>query len=152
FFQAEDGIRYWSVTGVQTCALPIWSRRPRLPHAPGPAGLLRRHRRPHGPRGASRDGEAHRREAAGEEAMSFWGPVGFLSPFGFLSPPALVALSTSACVGVALKLGGSPLERLSPATQARVYLTAALAPAFAGTVFFGGAVAAPLPHRPPRRV
>src|SRR5438093_3673226 len=26
FFQAEDGIRYWSVTGVQTCALPIsWS-------------------------------------------------------------------------------------------------------------------------------
>ena len=23
FFQAEDGIRVWSVTGVQTCALPI---------------------------------------------------------------------------------------------------------------------------------
>src|SRR5262249_56725520 len=23
FFQAEDGIRHWSVTGVQTCALPI---------------------------------------------------------------------------------------------------------------------------------
>src|SRR5262249_59293907 len=31
FFEAEDGIRDWSVTGVQTCALPIW---------PGPA-LLR---------------------------------------------------------------------------------------------------------------
>src|SRR5262249_59193389 len=33
FFQAEDGIRDWSVTGVQTCALPILSddeRRPRL--------------------------------------------------------------------------------------------------------------------------
>src|SRR3989339_533097 len=27
FFQAEDGIRDWSVTGVQTCALPISSRR-----------------------------------------------------------------------------------------------------------------------------
>src|SRR5437763_9404441 len=26
FFQAEDGIRDTSVTGVQTCALPIWSR------------------------------------------------------------------------------------------------------------------------------
>src|SRR5207237_2706932 len=26
FFQAEDGIRYSSVTGVQTCALPISSR------------------------------------------------------------------------------------------------------------------------------
>src|SRR5262249_57940588 len=24
FCQAEDGIRDWSVTGVQTCALPIW--------------------------------------------------------------------------------------------------------------------------------
>src|SRR5260221_4334493 len=27
FFQAEDGIRYHCVTGVQTCALPISSRR-----------------------------------------------------------------------------------------------------------------------------
>src|SRR2546427_7383027 len=27
FFQAEDGIRDLTVTGVQTCALPIWSRR-----------------------------------------------------------------------------------------------------------------------------
>src|SRR5262249_14935624 len=27
FLQAEDGIRYWSVTGVQTCALPIFGRR-----------------------------------------------------------------------------------------------------------------------------
>src|SRR5690606_39455892 len=24
FFRAEDGIRYFHVTGVQTCALPIW--------------------------------------------------------------------------------------------------------------------------------
>src|SRR5262249_59140481 len=29
FFQAEDGIRDWSVTGVQTCALPIcWRQEP----------------------------------------------------------------------------------------------------------------------------
>src|SRR5262249_56987596 len=28
FFQAEDGIRDWSVTGVQTCALPICSISP----------------------------------------------------------------------------------------------------------------------------
>src|SRR3990167_9689059 len=27
FFQAEDGIRDLTVTGVQTCALPIWSYR-----------------------------------------------------------------------------------------------------------------------------
>src|SRR5256885_10889776 len=37
FFQAEDGIRDYKVTGVQTCALPIWPRRrPR-----GGAGELR---------------------------------------------------------------------------------------------------------------
>src|SRR5438046_8395239 len=29
FFQAEDGIRDWSVTGVQTCALPIFISPPR---------------------------------------------------------------------------------------------------------------------------
>src|SRR5436190_11696038 len=28
FFQAEDGIRDHCVTGVQTCALPIWRRSP----------------------------------------------------------------------------------------------------------------------------
>src|SRR5581483_12528365 len=30
FFQAEDGIRDIGVTGVQTCALPIWSMRARM--------------------------------------------------------------------------------------------------------------------------
>src|SRR5690606_40216187 len=30
FFQAEDGIRDFHVTGVQTCALPIWLRREKL--------------------------------------------------------------------------------------------------------------------------
>src|SRR3989338_789685 len=39
FFQAEDGIRDGTVTGVQTCALPIWlqevfDRFPRQGHAP----------------------------------------------------------------------------------------------------------------------
>src|SRR5437667_1835956 len=29
FFQAEDGIRDRDVTGVQTCALPIYSQNPR---------------------------------------------------------------------------------------------------------------------------
>src|SRR2546426_10917282 len=29
FFQAEDGIRDYKVTGVQTCALPIYRRDPR---------------------------------------------------------------------------------------------------------------------------
>src|SRR5699024_11904087 len=36
FFQAEDGIRDRNVTGVQTCALPIWTRA--LSSRPSPAG------------------------------------------------------------------------------------------------------------------
>src|SRR5437763_6975565 len=34
FFQAEDGIRDTSVTGVQTCALPISRRPSACPNAP----------------------------------------------------------------------------------------------------------------------
>src|SRR5437762_13632385 len=35
FFQAEDGIRDTSVTGVQTCALPIWRAWDRVPAVRG---------------------------------------------------------------------------------------------------------------------
>src|SRR5690606_40095843 len=34
FFQAEDGIRDFHVTGVQTCALPIWSGAVGQPNLP----------------------------------------------------------------------------------------------------------------------
>src|SRR5256885_16385751 len=34
FFQAEDGIRDYKVTGVQTCALPIYPEVQRLPFEP----------------------------------------------------------------------------------------------------------------------
>src|SRR5699024_11944866 len=33
FFQAEDGIRDRNVTGVQTCALPIYKPKPDIPSA-----------------------------------------------------------------------------------------------------------------------
>src|SRR5437016_6473259 len=39
FFQAEDGIRDWSVTGVQTCALPILEA-PAQSQAPFPLVVL----------------------------------------------------------------------------------------------------------------
>src|SRR5205807_3230216 len=50
FFQAEDGIRDYKVTGVQTCALPIWIelnmkfvRRMLDEHlGTGPSGLIKR--------------------------------------------------------------------------------------------------------------
>src|SRR5260370_39358992 len=85
FFKAEDGIRDSSVTGVQTCALPIW------PSAAGPASALAAARegravagpaaeghpllpgsaqggggRPTGPRSEERRG--------GEECRSRWSP------------------------------------------------------------------------------
>src|SRR5256885_16099510 len=40
FFQAEAGIRDYKVTGVQTCALPIFSRRYRLALALGACTAL----------------------------------------------------------------------------------------------------------------
>src|SRR2546430_4420532 len=39
FFQAEDGIRDLTVTGVQTCALPISDREPRAGHGGECRGL-----------------------------------------------------------------------------------------------------------------
>src|SRR5438046_5467835 len=42
FFQAEDGIRDWSVTGIQTCALPIWPAKV----APSSRGRVGRGRHP----------------------------------------------------------------------------------------------------------
>src|SRR5205809_3358731 len=42
FFQAEDGIRDVAVTGVQTCALPIYSPHPRGPHSRRPVLRARR--------------------------------------------------------------------------------------------------------------
>src|SRR5690606_41095754 len=41
FFQAEDGIRDFHVTGVQTCALPIWSEARLNRVAPTPTTVAR---------------------------------------------------------------------------------------------------------------
>src|SRR5262249_57520526 len=81
-------------------------------------------------------------EGGGEGGRSWWGRLGFLSRAG------VVALSVSACVWIVLRLGSSTLERLPPAAQARVYMTSALAPGFAGAVFFGGATADWVRHGP----
>src|SRR2546427_3479101 len=49
FFQAEDGIRDLTVTGVQTCALPIWSPTPdRDPRRAGRAARPGQRLRPSG--------------------------------------------------------------------------------------------------------
>src|SRR6266850_6940272 len=39
FFQAEDGIRDYKVTGVQTCALPIYPGRSAATRRPAPLGM-----------------------------------------------------------------------------------------------------------------
>src|SRR2546430_7541586 len=66
FFQAEDGIRDLTVTGVQTCALPILAR-----HVPTEARLV-------DARGARQPGELHERHPRrfhAEHAALVLGPV-----------------------------------------------------------------------------
>src|SRR5256885_12042572 len=90
FFQAEDGIRDYKVTGVQTCALPISEghRSGALPAGPVPArgGLLQRppRRRDRCHRAEQLPLVAHYPEIAdhprseerrvGEECRSRWSP------------------------------------------------------------------------------
>src|SRR5262249_56779489 len=97
FFQAEDGIRDWSVTGVQTCALPIsrggkeargrTEARPAarcrlLPHRPGlrcretanapvPASRTRRRGMPDAPCRENRSEERR----VGKEGRSRWSQI-----------------------------------------------------------------------------
>src|SRR2546430_7699126 len=79
FFQAEDGIRDLTVTGVQTCALPIYDGNPaRRRERRGDVRPLRRH--------AQRDTDRDRRRRrnlhpgrseerrVGEECRSRWSP------------------------------------------------------------------------------
>src|SRR5256885_7478924 len=93
FFQAEDGIRDYKVTGVQTCALPICRRargrppchgwRPRRPFARGPRERrARRHRAAACCRGRCRTSPASRtrrdrrseERRVGKECRSRWSP------------------------------------------------------------------------------
>src|SRR3954449_13636816 len=62
FFQAEDGIRDESVTGVQTCALPIssTSRRPPPPRRRAPRSAATERRRPPARSEERRGGEERR--------------------------------------------------------------------------------------------
>src|SRR5437879_13332586 len=85
FFQAEDGIRDTSVTGVQTCALPICGHRGSESALPRPADPLRHQhasalRSCGGPpylRGTGRD-RRHRPRSeerrVGKECSSRWSP------------------------------------------------------------------------------
>src|SRR5256885_12250449 len=92
FFQAEDGIRDYKVTGVQTCALPICSLYPGLPFSFGVTSqgswhsVLRptsgNRSRPgfgmpdskFGLRSRSSDGERSEERRVGKECRSRWSP------------------------------------------------------------------------------
>ena len=64
----------------------------------------------------------------------------FLFPITYLiGPLALCVLLASALVGAALIAGRRRLARLEPSAQSRIALAAAVAPAFLGAVFVGGA-------------
>src|SRR2546427_2498508 len=69
FFQAEDGIRYLTVTGVQTCALPISGPCARRPLAAGaqafPVAV---------PKWSPAPGERSEERRVGKECRSRWSP------------------------------------------------------------------------------
>jgi hypothetical protein len=66
--------------------------------------------------------------------------VKILIPITYLiGPLALCVLLASALVGAALIAGRRRLARLEPSAQSRIALAAAIAPAFLGAVFVGGA-------------
>src|SRR5256885_5815707 len=91
FFQAEDGIRDYKVTGVQTCALPIWEqdtppagaggkpprddeRGARGPRLRAPAGIRAATARC-GAAGAQEGGATRSEERrVGKECRSRWSP------------------------------------------------------------------------------
>src|SRR5215213_10815158 len=69
-FQAEGGIRHWSVTGVQTCALPISPATATAGRAPAPSSRSRTSRflPPAPPRVRSEE------RRVGKECRSRWSP------------------------------------------------------------------------------
>src|SRR5438046_613715 len=93
FFQAEDGIRDWSVTGVQTCALPIsfvtceHSAKDRDRDCPAVASVIKSWQNAAKSRRKSEEGRAAARTTAG-----------FLSDSAFLilEPLLLKSISPSA--------------------------------------------------------
>src|SRR2546426_9336105 len=77
FFQAEDGIRDYKVTGVQTCALPISVRSPLERAVPHRGRVRRGDTAAHGfPGRLKRPGNSNRSEErrVGKECRSRWSP------------------------------------------------------------------------------
>src|SRR6266545_7485858 len=72
FFQAEDGIRDKLVTGVQTCALPIWVEREEL--LGRQRARRREQRRLKQLREGTHDGSRSGERRVGKECRSRWSP------------------------------------------------------------------------------
>src|SRR2546427_12584322 len=66
FFQAEDGIRDLTVTGVQTCALPIWDGSGCFRRGPSARGSPRSSSRCRRPPAETRGGGCSARSRSGE--------------------------------------------------------------------------------------
>src|SRR2546426_2257173 len=120
FFQAEDGIRDYKVTGVQTCALPISGRGPAVPRGDADGGAAR------GEGGRERSGgggQAGARRGARRESRGRTPDRGCAAPVpgvcGGVPHPARAAAGGASCAG-------RPTGRMIPdavrAVQARTKL------------------------------
>src|SRR5256885_7465266 len=101
FFQAEDGIRDYKVTGVQTCALPICLSFAGRHRGAGPGAVLVRRacRTPGSPSPAQDLTSGHARPAF-RASGNIWGPgnIGeFLGPESEPAPSRTCLPAASAC-------------------------------------------------------
>src|SRR2546426_1938116 len=100
FFQAEDGIRDYKVTGVQTCALPI---------SPDPRGRARHHRSP--------DRENRRSVPRGDRRVGAQSGGRLPRDGGPTAPHQGAAAAAAACggrrVGGPASGAGAPVARVS---------------------------------------
>src|SRR5262249_41644956 len=116
FFQAEDGIRDWSVTGVQTCALPISHTPGVRAHAHDGPALARHHAVEHRPRAVDHAPEIEldllfplRALLLDEEPVE--GPAHVVDEHVH-SPPARLDLAHGPLHGIPLRhVGGHPPDR-----------------------------------------
>src|SRR3990167_10305576 len=122
FFQAEDGIRGLTVTGVQTCALPIWAP---VRHAPvagcAPVALPALVRVPRAGSGVSA------RQAQGLVAAPRADPALRARHAGGIGTTTLLAASTRRCAHVPIvtralvaadRTAHPPQERVAPPASA----------------------------------
>src|SRR2546426_5378606 len=114
FFQAEDGIRDYKVTGVQTCALPISWRLRGPARAAGPAHPVDRRRHRRGPEAGGDRPAAHADRVRPDPFRRRQRPRRQRPPGGDQTVPPRPGRPRGLPDAARLRFGGNPLAPGSP--------------------------------------